>query len=453
MRRESKLTRLLQDSLGGRTKTCIIATVSPSRVNLEETLSTLDYAVCAKSIRNRPELNARMTKHALINQYVQELERLKLDLIAARERNGIWLSPESWQDLSSEHEARKVSLDDARRQVEVYEHHVATARESLEQSLRLLGLRDQEMKRISEELSSTSASLQATEARARNLGEQWREEQAMRQAFEDSRSAWKDWAQLAYVDAEGLRAKIGSSHKIPESPCADHDRAERKAAVETANLQTVSQAAGAFAAMTRELEAQLLAFSDAHAERSMRVQRTLHEFTAVQFAVRQARSHCGRGLTFSGRSSRRIASTFWTDSMASWRRKRRAATPRPGSKAAHANMPARTPPHSRRSPGRQRQRLRCCSSTSSGRSLVLTSTWPTSRKRCAICAAASTPRLTLCSQSSKLDTFVASTLHAFVAESHRVAAEEGARLAREAEAERQMLATEVRILVQHDAGC
>ncbi|KIO16512.1 hypothetical protein M407DRAFT_42567, partial [Tulasnella calospora MUT 4182] len=57
--RESKLTRLLQDSLGGRTKTCIIATVSPAKCNIEETLSTLDYALRAKSIRNKPEINQR----------------------------------------------------------------------------------------------------------------------------------------------------------------------------------------------------------------------------------------------------------------------------------------------------------------------------------------------------------------------------------------------------------
>ncbi|GJN15450.1 hypothetical protein PR202_gb02367 [Eleusine coracana subsp. coracana] len=54
--RDSKLTRLLRDSLGGRTKTCIIATVSPSVHCLEETLSTLDYAHRAKSIKNRPEV-------------------------------------------------------------------------------------------------------------------------------------------------------------------------------------------------------------------------------------------------------------------------------------------------------------------------------------------------------------------------------------------------------------
>ncbi|OUM68205.1 hypothetical protein PIROE2DRAFT_24959, partial [Piromyces sp. E2] len=59
--RESKLTRLLQDSLGGKTKTCIIATVAPTRYSIEESLSTLDYAFRAKNIRNKPEVNQHMT--------------------------------------------------------------------------------------------------------------------------------------------------------------------------------------------------------------------------------------------------------------------------------------------------------------------------------------------------------------------------------------------------------
>jgi kinesin family member 17 len=48
--RDSKLTRLLQDSLGGNTKTVMIAAISPSDFNYEETLSTLRYAARAKSI-------------------------------------------------------------------------------------------------------------------------------------------------------------------------------------------------------------------------------------------------------------------------------------------------------------------------------------------------------------------------------------------------------------------
>jgi hypothetical protein len=81
--RDSNLTRLLKDSLGGGTKTRIIATVSPSASNREETLSTLDYATRATRITNKPEINQRMTKGVLIKEYVMEIERLKADLLVS----------------------------------------------------------------------------------------------------------------------------------------------------------------------------------------------------------------------------------------------------------------------------------------------------------------------------------------------------------------------------------
>nr|CAG8557254.1 318_t:CDS:2 [Entrophospora candida] len=68
------------NSLGGKTKTCIIATISPVRSSLEETISTLDYATRAKNIRNKPVANQRVTKKALIQEYVYQIERLKADL-------------------------------------------------------------------------------------------------------------------------------------------------------------------------------------------------------------------------------------------------------------------------------------------------------------------------------------------------------------------------------------
>ena len=162
--RESKLTRMLQDSLGGRTRTSIIATISPAQVNLEETLSTLDYAHRAKNITNRPEVNQKLTKKAMLKvravkgfvsamprlhmfisvhirtvcmsptvtyihtyihlymlnpqcvkqlllvwlsffdhssvpgtqEYTEEIEKLKRDLVATREKNGIFLSQENY---------------------------------------------------------------------------------------------------------------------------------------------------------------------------------------------------------------------------------------------------------------------------------------------------------------------------------------------------------------------
>ena len=66
--RDSKLTRLLQDSLGGNTKTVMIAACSPADYNYEETISTLRYAARAKSIKNKPVVNED-PKDALLKEY------------------------------------------------------------------------------------------------------------------------------------------------------------------------------------------------------------------------------------------------------------------------------------------------------------------------------------------------------------------------------------------------
>ena len=143
---ESKLTRLLQDSLGGRTKTCIIATISPARSNMEETLSTLDYAIRAKSIRNRPEVNQRMTRNSLLKEYVAEIERLKADVLAAREKNGIILPEERWNQIMSEQELHETEMQEARKQVDIVESQLRNVREEFEQSIALLMKRDGELK-------------------------------------------------------------------------------------------------------------------------------------------------------------------------------------------------------------------------------------------------------------------------------------------------------------------
>jgi kinesin family protein 11 len=62
--RDSKLTRLLQEALGGRSQTCIIATLSPSIMSVDESLSTLTYAEQAKGITNKP-VTAQVRMQAL----------------------------------------------------------------------------------------------------------------------------------------------------------------------------------------------------------------------------------------------------------------------------------------------------------------------------------------------------------------------------------------------------
>ena len=108
--RDSKLTRLLRDALGGRSKTCVVATVSPSALCAEETGSTLEYALRAKRIRNRPEVCAKVTKTALVKDLQSQLERARGDLKAAWEKNGVYKSRASHEADEAERARMRESL-------------------------------------------------------------------------------------------------------------------------------------------------------------------------------------------------------------------------------------------------------------------------------------------------------------------------------------------------------
>ena len=75
--RDSKLTRLLQDSLGGNTKTVFVATVSPSILAYEESHSTLKFADRAKRVVVSAKVNEIIDDTILIKRYEKEIERLR----------------------------------------------------------------------------------------------------------------------------------------------------------------------------------------------------------------------------------------------------------------------------------------------------------------------------------------------------------------------------------------
>lgn len=123
----------MQDSLGGRTKTTLIATVSPAFCNADETLNTLDYASRAKCITNKPEVNQRLSKKALLKEYTEEIDRLRKDLLASRMGKGVYLDKDNYDALLRDLEIQreeiveklgmiKVLQEDRDRKMETCEH-------------------------------------------------------------------------------------------------------------------------------------------------------------------------------------------------------------------------------------------------------------------------------------------------------------------------------------------
>ncbi|KAL5706586.1 hypothetical protein ACHQM5_024733 [Ranunculus cassubicifolius] len=78
--RDSKLTRILQPSLGGNARTAIICTVCPARSHVEQTRNTLLFASCAKEVATNAHVNVVMSDKALVKQLQKELARLESEL-------------------------------------------------------------------------------------------------------------------------------------------------------------------------------------------------------------------------------------------------------------------------------------------------------------------------------------------------------------------------------------
>ncbi|KAL8761241.1 MAG: hypothetical protein Q9184_002621 [Pyrenodesmia sp. 2 TL-2023] len=182
--RESKLTRLLQDSLGGRTKTCIIATVSPAKSNLEETISTLDYAFRAKNIRNKPQVNQTISKKTLLKEFTAEIEKLKGELMATRHRNGVYLTAEGYEDITQESESRRILSEEQRDKIETMEVNLRNKVQELFTLTNSFSSLKKDSEATKQVLDETKGVLEKTEIVLANTRRNLAQESALRKAHQ-----------------------------------------------------------------------------------------------------------------------------------------------------------------------------------------------------------------------------------------------------------------------------
>lgn len=89
--RDSKLTRMLQDSIGGNSRTLMIACISPADSNFAESYNTITYANRARNIKNKPVVN-RDARDAKMASMIEQIQRLKAERDAALQKAGISVS-------------------------------------------------------------------------------------------------------------------------------------------------------------------------------------------------------------------------------------------------------------------------------------------------------------------------------------------------------------------------
>ncbi|KAH8669630.1 P-loop containing nucleoside triphosphate hydrolase protein [Tricladium varicosporioides] len=226
--RDSKLTRLLQDSLGGRTKTCIIATVSPAKSNLEETISTLDYAFRAKNIKNKPQVNQMINKKTLLKEFTFEIERLKSELIATRQRNGVYLSNEAFEEMTVESESRRILSDEQAARIEAMEINLRNKVQelySLTSNFMTLKKENEGTKSV---LDQTKSVLEQTEFVLEDTRQRLDEEKVIRQAHQETEE------KLSIVGQELISTLGRTVHDVGGL----HDKNRRKSDLFSLNRNT-----------------------------------------------------------------------------------------------------------------------------------------------------------------------------------------------------------------------
>lgn len=183
---------------------------------MEETLSTLDYAFQAKAIRNRPELNSRITRNALLKEHASEIARLKADLVAAREKNGVYVPLDRWREIESAQEGGKTVREELRVQAEVAQRQSRALQEELEAQGAVLVKRTNELASVKQELQQEQLHLASARQEVRKLRVEAEEERVVRQEFERNEASLdrvatslRETARMGVADVKGLFDKIG----------------------------------------------------------------------------------------------------------------------------------------------------------------------------------------------------------------------------------------------------
>jgi kinesin family member 11 len=287
--RESKLTRLLQDSLGGRTKTCIIATVSPAKSNLEETISTLDYAFRAKNIRNKPQVNSMVSKKTLLREFTAEIEKLKSELIATRQRNGVYLTNDQYEEITVESESRRILSEEQRARIEAME---VSLRNKVQELFSLTNTfttlkRDNEATRTI--LESTKDLLEKTEAVVADTRRLLEDETVLRKAHEATEEKlFGIGTQLITTIDTSLHDIDGLSAKL-----------RRRSVLQGRNRDIWHDHVARTTETSRAIDARFEQFQSAHAElvvtSSSRIQKFISADTArVEAAAKHIADHSSR---------------------------------------------------------------------------------------------------------------------------------------------------------------
>ncbi|KAK9799802.1 hypothetical protein WJX73_000528 [Symbiochloris irregularis] len=232
--RDSKLTRLLQDSLGGNAKTVMIATISPAASNYEESLSTLRYAERAKRIQNRPRVNED-PKDAVLQEYQAEIARLRAALASAQALSAAQPVPATLPDQGHLAKLREELDAQAKQRYAAHEDQASAQMRAWQEAQK------ETDRAASEQQASLAAMLRQSEAAVQAAEARHANERALREELE---------ARMAAMDRQVIQAPSRTASNL-------HDHATEPASLALPDQEQSTSSAAAHEAALQQLQEQL----------------------------------------------------------------------------------------------------------------------------------------------------------------------------------------------------
>ena len=195
--RDSKLTRLLQSSIGGNTRTCLLACLSPSPAHYNENVSSLSFASRARRVQNRVEVNEVGVdgRPSVLRKYEKELVRLRTELQQRRDN-----VVDVRRLIAAEDEKRKAEADR-----EEQKGRVKALSESLVKEKALKRRLQQQIEQMNGVMIAGGGKSREMEQRVAELQERWEEAEREREKLRAERATSGQYEQLVEAQREVIR--------------------------------------------------------------------------------------------------------------------------------------------------------------------------------------------------------------------------------------------------------
>lgn len=224
--------------------------MSPAKSNLEETISTLDYAFRAKNIRNKPQVNQMISKKTLLREFTNEIEKLKGELIATRQRNGVYLTTENYEGIIGESESRRILSEEQKAKIETMETNLRNKVQELFSLTSNFNIIKKDNDGTKQLLEDTKGVLEKTEIVLADTRQNLAEETAFRRAHQSTEE------QLSNVGGE----LISTLEKTVSDVGALHSKIRRKSDLENLNRREWQSSQSQVTNITNIVESRLADF-------------------------------------------------------------------------------------------------------------------------------------------------------------------------------------------------